>query len=34
VITKETISKGIKPTLVTSAGAHRDEPPALAEESA
>jgi ATP-dependent Clp protease ATP-binding subunit ClpX len=32
-ITKETISQGIKPTLVTSAGA-ADEPQELAEESA
>jgi ATP-dependent Clp protease ATP-binding subunit ClpX len=35
VITKETISKGLKPTLVTSADGIADEtPPALAEESA
>ncbi len=34
VITKETISKGLKPTLVTSAGAALDEPEELAEESA
>src|SRR5262249_55536800 len=34
VITKETISKGLKPTLVTSAGADADEPEELAEESA
>ena len=34
VITKETISKGLKPTLVTSADGIVDEPPALAEESA
>jgi hypothetical protein len=34
VITKETISKGLKPTLVTSAGAAADEPEELAEESA
>ena len=33
VITKETITKGLKPTLVTSAGAD-DEPAELAEESA
>ena len=33
VITKETISKGLKPTLVTSADGI-EEPPALAEESA
>jgi ATP-dependent Clp protease ATP-binding subunit ClpX len=33
VITKETIEKGLKPTLVTSAGA-ADEPEELAEESA
>src|ERR671927_135000 len=33
VITKETISQGIRPTLVTSAGAE-DEPEELAEESA
>jgi hypothetical protein len=32
VITKETIEKGLKPTLVTSAGA--DEHDELAEESA
>jgi hypothetical protein len=32
VITKETIAKDIRPTLVTSAGA--DEPLELAEESA
>jgi ATP-dependent Clp protease ATP-binding subunit ClpX len=34
VITKETITKGLKPTLVTSAGANVDEPEELAEESA
>jgi len=34
VITKETISKGQKPTLVTSAGAMADELEELAEESA
>jgi ATP-dependent Clp protease ATP-binding subunit ClpX len=34
VITKETISKGLKPTLVTSAGSALDEPEELAEESA
>jgi ATP-dependent Clp protease ATP-binding subunit ClpX len=34
VITKETISKGLKPTLVTSAGAMADELDELAEESA
>jgi ATP-dependent Clp protease ATP-binding subunit ClpX len=34
VITKETISKGLKPTLVTSAGAVDDELDELAEESA
>ncbi len=34
VITKETISKGLKPTLVTSAGAADDELDELAEESA
>jgi ATP-dependent Clp protease ATP-binding subunit ClpX len=34
VITKETISKGLKPTLVTSAGADRDDLDELAEESA
>jgi ATP-dependent Clp protease ATP-binding subunit ClpX len=34
VITRETISKGLKPTLVTSAGAALDEPEELAEESA
>ena len=33
VITKETIEKGLKPTLVTSAGAALDEAE-LAEESA
>jgi ATP-dependent Clp protease ATP-binding subunit ClpX len=33
VITKETISKGLKPTLVTSADGI-DDSPALAEESA
>ena len=32
-ITKETIEQGLKPTLVTSAGAD-DEPAELAEESA
>ena len=34
VITKETIEKGLKPTLVTSAGADVVEPDELAEESA
>src|SRR3989449_805896 len=34
VITKETISKGLKPTLVTSAGASVEETDELAEESA
>jgi len=34
VITKETIVKGLKPTLVTSAGPALDEPEELAEESA
>ncbi|HEY3182325.1 MAG TPA: ATP-dependent Clp protease ATP-binding subunit ClpX [Gaiellaceae bacterium] len=34
VITKETIEKGLKPTLVTSAGGDRGEPDELAEESA
>jgi hypothetical protein len=34
VITKETISKGLKPTLVTSADGSVDELPAMAEESA
>jgi len=34
VITKETISKGLKPTLVTSADGVLDEQDALAEESA
>ena len=34
VITKETISKGLKPTLVTSAGAGAEEPDELTEESA
>src|SRR5919106_1047518 len=34
VITKETISKGLKPTLVTSAGGIPDDLDALAEESA
>ena len=34
VITKETIEKGLKPTLVTCAGADLDEPDELAEESA
>jgi ATP-dependent Clp protease ATP-binding subunit ClpX len=34
VITKETIEKGLKPTLVTSAGADAVEPDELAEESA
>jgi ATP-dependent Clp protease ATP-binding subunit ClpX len=34
VITKETISKGLKPTLVTSAGADREELEELTEESA
>src|SRR6266511_1582913 len=33
-ITKETISKDLKPTLVTSAGSDADEPEELAEESA
>src|SRR6058998_2710436 len=33
-ITKETIQNGIKPTLVTRAGAEDDEPAELAEESA
>ena len=33
-ITKETIEKGIKPTLVTSAGADDEQPEELAEESA
>ena len=32
--TKETIEKGIKPTLVTSAGADDEQPEELAEESA
>src|ERR687885_284119 len=34
VITKETIQKGLKPTLVTSGAAASDEPEELAEESA
>jgi ATP-dependent Clp protease ATP-binding subunit ClpX len=34
VITKETISKGLKPTLVTSAGSQDDELDELAEETA
>jgi ATP-dependent Clp protease ATP-binding subunit ClpX len=34
VITKETISQGLRPTLVTSAGTHLDEPDELVEESA
>jgi ATP-dependent Clp protease ATP-binding subunit ClpX len=34
VITKETIEKGLKPTLVTSGGADLDEPEELAEETA
>src|SRR5207247_3594292 len=34
VITKETIEKGLKPTLVTSAGGEYAEPEELAEESA
>src|SRR5207249_10720855 len=34
VITKETISQHIRPTLVTSGGADLDEPEELAEESA
>src|SRR5205085_10532446 len=34
VITKETISQGLRPTLVTSAGANLDEPDELVEESA
>src|SRR6266513_1505271 len=34
VITKETIEKGLKPTLVTSAGAGLSEPDEFAEESA
>jgi hypothetical protein len=34
VITKETISKGLKPTLVTSAGLHADDLDELEEESA
>jgi hypothetical protein len=34
VITKETISKGLKPTLVTSGGQDADEFQELAEESA
>jgi ATP-dependent Clp protease ATP-binding subunit ClpX len=34
VITKETISKGLKPTLVTSAGLNVDDDLPLAEESA
>jgi ATP-dependent Clp protease ATP-binding subunit ClpX len=34
VITRETIERGLKPTLVTSGGADLDEPEELAEESA
>jgi ATP-dependent Clp protease ATP-binding subunit ClpX len=34
VITKETITKGLKPTLVTSAGAGEEPDELLAEESA
>jgi hypothetical protein len=34
VITKETIEKDLKPTLVTSAGADADEHEELASESA
>jgi ATP-dependent Clp protease ATP-binding subunit ClpX len=34
VITKETIEKGLKPTLVTSAGPELEDPDELAEESA
>src|SRR5881227_3837751 len=34
VITKETISQGLRPTLVTSGGANLDEPDELVEESA
>jgi hypothetical protein len=34
VITKETISKGLKPTLVTSAGSYADDLGEIAEESA
>jgi hypothetical protein len=34
VITKETIEKHLKPTLLTSADGVRDEPETLAEESA
>jgi ATP-dependent Clp protease ATP-binding subunit ClpX len=34
VITKETIEKGLKPTLVTSAGNDMGAPEELAEESA
>src|SRR3984893_1435333 len=34
VITKETISQGLRPTLVTSAGTHLEEPDELVEESA
>jgi ATP-dependent Clp protease ATP-binding subunit ClpX len=34
VITKETISQGLRPTLVTSAGTHLDDPDELVEESA
>ena len=33
-ITKETIAQGIKPTLVTSAGANDDAPAELDQESA
>jgi ATP-dependent Clp protease ATP-binding subunit ClpX len=31
VVTKETITKGLKPTLVTEAARDEDEPPAAAE---
>jgi len=34
VITKETISHGLRPTLVTSGGQSLDEPDELVEESA
>jgi ATP-dependent Clp protease ATP-binding subunit ClpX len=34
VITKETIAKGLKPTLLTSGGAMSDELEELAEETA
>ena len=34
VITKETITKGLKPTLVTEAARDEDEPPAAAAETA